>query len=860
MNFLSIVAFVNIALLVALGFYFLYETQVVLSKSFDNRTRLVYSLAGVIIAILVSILFGKYLSITNNVILLIINILIVYALSKKFTKSLYFIAGMAFVAAFTVTDVLISALITKQTEKYKLIAVDLVNQRDDVAELLLKDITQKMAKDPNMPTYAQTANAFADFNTEVENYLRRNYFKSYWNKYEISVDLCPRKQANILEKNCDDKFAELLQNDGQWVDNFLYFVSLNNGKNFYVVVEPYPINETDTAVFYITLAQKLYPKNIGYPELLLDETVELNHQPTYSYAKYENNELSLKSGSYDYPLKGEKIFATDKQFYNFNEKNLTHLVYNLSDGNYIVLTYKRITFWNGVISFSYIFLFFIVLLGLVSLIINFKNLPRFNNLNFRTKLILAMFVVLTLTFSLVGLVTVLMNINQFKEKHHKDVLTKLQAVSISITQEIGTTPPDSLNFQTKIRKLSEIFGTDINLYNKNGFLIATSRPEIYDLDIIGKRISAAPLYQLDENTLVQFVRNEQISNMSYSSAYAQIIAGTKRLSIVNIPYFTNPDALRSEISNLIVSIVNIYVVLFVIAMIFSILMSEQIISPLIVLQHKFKKLELGSKYEKIEYKRKDEIGQLVEEYNKMVEKLQESIEKLSQSERESAWRDMAKQIAHEIKNPLTPMKLSIQLLMRSWENQDADFDQRIRNVTETMITQIETLRRIAEEFSEFAKMPKPQQQIINLADKIEEICKLYENTENVEVVPNLHNYREAKIIADDRQISRALINLIKNGIQAIPEGVQGKIIVDLDVFGNKAQIKIIDNGSGIPEEIRDKLFVPSFTTKSSGMGIGLPMVKNIITNANGKISFKSEVGKGTTFILEFPLADDEAKL
>ena len=240
----------------------------------------------------------------------------------------------------------------------------------------------------------------------------------------------------------------------------------------------------------------------------------------------------------------------------------------------------------------------------------------------------------------------------------------------------------------------------------------------------------------------------------------------------------------------------------------------------------------------------------------MVDKLKESIEKLSQTERESAWRDMAKQIAHEIKNPLTPMKLNIQLLMRSWENQDADFDARIRKISKILISQIETLKRIAEEFSDFAKMPKPQNQVINLADKIEEICKLYENTENVDVVPNLHNYREAKILADNRQITRAFINLIKNAIQAIPDGVQGKIIIDLDVFGDKAQVKIIDNGTGIPEEIRDKLFTPSFTTKSSGMGIGLSMVKNIINSAKGKISFKTEVGKGTTFILEFPLVKD----
>ena len=242
----------------------------------------------------------------------------------------------------------------------------------------------------------------------------------------------------------------------------------------------------------------------------------------------------------------------------------------------------------------------------------------------------------------------------------------------------------------------------------------------------------------------------------------------------------------------------------------------------------------------------------------MVDKLKESIEKLQKSERENAWRDMAKQIAHEIKNPLTPMKLSIQLLLRSWENQDPDFDERLKNTTETLITQIETLKRIAEEFSEFAKMPKPQEQVINVANKIEEICKLYENSD-VDVIPDLQHYKEPLIIADEKQITRALINLVKNAIQAIPQGVKGKIILRLEIYGGKVVIKVIDNGSGIPEEVRDKLFIPSFTTKSSGMGLGLAMVKNIVDNAGGKISFTTEVGKGTTFILEFPLYVPEEK-
>ncbi|MEA3452348.1 MAG: ATP-binding protein, partial [Bacteroidota bacterium] len=459
-----------------------------------------------------------------------------------------------------------------------------------------------------------------------------------------------------------------------------------------------------------------------------------------------------------------------------------------------------------------------------------------------------------------GTVTVLLNVRQFETKYKQEIIEKVQEINISLQQkysdidDFSEIEPNVLS--SEMRKFAEVFGIDINLYNNDGFLISTSRPEIYYLDIIGKRMSAFAHYKIKYNTIVKFILNEEISELKYNSAYALISEDLNHKAVVNMPYFINPESLRLEISNLLVSIINIYVVLFVIALILSVFTSEQIISPLIILQNKFKKLEIGKIHEKIEYKRKDEIGQLVSEYNNMVDKLQESIEKLSKTERESAWRDMAKQIAHEIKNPLTPMKLSIQLLMRSWENQDSDFDIRLNDVSNTLITQIETLRRIAEEFSDFAKMPKSQKQVINLGNKVEEVCKLYENTENLEVSLMMKNYKDVFIVADERQLSRALINLIKNGIQSIPEGVKGLIRIEMDVFGKKAILKIIDNGSGISDEIKDKLFTPSFTTKSSGMGLGLAMVKNIVDNAEGKISFESKQGKGTTFILEFPLHDE----
>jgi len=472
-----------------------------------------------------------------------------------------------------------------------------------------------------------------------------------------------------------------------------------------------------------------------------------------------------------------------------------------------------------------------------------------------------MLIILTVAFLSLGTVTVYYNMNKFMQKFEQETKSKLHSVATAIEFAISENKinPDEVwmpysqsSSSLEVKKQADIFQLDLNLYDKNGFLIATSRDRVYENNLIGPYINHRAFDKLVLDRIEDFTQSETIGKLKFSSSYTAIQCKDDKSVYLNIPFFANPQLLHEEISDLIVTLINLYVLLFLLTTAIALFLSEQVITPLNVLQQKLKRLELGQRYEKIDYKRKDEIGKLVEEYNKMVEKLDESIELLAKSERESAWRDMAKQIAHEIKNPLTPMKLSIQLLQRSWENKDDNFDQRLKEVTKTLIEQIETLKNIAEEFSTFAKMPQSNNEKIELAQKIENLVKLYDNLENVKVRAIIKK-RPVYIWADNKHISRVFINLIKNAIQAIPDGVEGLVDIVLEAHDGKALVKIKDNGTGIPEDVQSKLFTPSFTTKSSGMGLGLAMVKNIVTNAGGKIWFETELGKGTTFFIEFPL-------
>jgi nitrogen fixation/metabolism regulation signal transduction histidine kinase len=237
----------------------------------------------------------------------------------------------------------------------------------------------------------------------------------------------------------------------------------------------------------------------------------------------------------------------------------------------------------------------------------------------------------------------------------------------------------------------------------------------------------------------------------------------------------------------------------------------------------------------------------------MVSELTENADKLAKSERESAWREMAKQIAHEIKNPLTPMKLSVQYLQKAWKDGIPDFDLRLEKFSNSLISQINNLSNIATEFSNFAKMPRARAEEVNIIAKLSDSINLLESTENVKFETDFGGVKELYVYADKEQVLIVFSNLIQNGIQAVPKGRDAVIRIKAEELNDQVKISISDNGSGVPADLRDKLFIPNFTTKTSGMGLGLAIVKNIVVNAGGEIWYETEMNTGTTFFVTFPI-------
>ncbi len=354
-----------------------------------------------------------------------------------------------------------------------------------------------------------------------------------------------------------------------------------------------------------------------------------------------------------------------------------------------------------------------------------------------------------------------------------------------------------------------------------------------------------------------FIHTEEIGNMSYQSAYVPLLNSENDfLAYLNLPYFTQPEMLAQEVTNLVVVILNTYVILLLLILFLSVFLADRITQPLRFIQSRIAQLSLSKSNEKIVYGGKDEIAGLVDEYNYMVEELEKSADLLARSERESAWREMAKQIAHEIKNPLTPMKLNVQHMQRMIREEGTDIAAQVEKVSQTLIEQIDSLTFIANEFSDFAKMPKARNRRINLVIKLQNVVNLFENSEGFKVDLELGGLTEVYTYGDPEQFQRMIINLVKNGIQAIPEEREKKVSISMEREpGNTVLVAVEDNGRGIPESIQEKMFHPNFTTKSGGMGMGLAISANLVKTMDGEIWYTTRAGLGSVFYVRLPLFD-----
>lgn len=481
---------------------------------------------------------------------------------------------------------------------------------------------------------------------------------------------------------------------------------------------------------------------------------------------------------------------------------------------------------------------------------------KLNNLSLRVRIFFAMILLVLIASILIAAVTIF-QYNEEAQDYHKQRLERKEFAIIShinkvikeTTWEVETEKVP-LIFKEHIYDIAEIHSLQVNLYDLEGSLLISSKASISN-DKNAKCIQTYILNALSNTADHRFVQKNEKNGETFQSSYAYITDGKfKPLAILNLPYLENDDFLNRELTEFLERLGYAYLFMLLIAITLAFLLSKYITRTLKNISDKIKETRLERRNKKIDVaSSSEEITTLINSYNSMIDELEESAVKLATNEREQAWREMAKQVAHEIKNPLTPMRLSVQSFQRKFDPQDAHIHQKVDEYTKTLIQQIDTMSSIASAFSNFAKMPAQQNETLNVVA----IVKLALDIFSEDYIEFSAEEQEILVNFDRTQLIRVITNLVKNGIQAIPEDREQPQI-RVRVFSEETNVKITiaDNGKGISEVNKDRVFEPKFTTKSSGMGLGLGMVKSIVETYHGNITFTTQLGEGTVFTVTFP--------
>ncbi len=779
-------------------------------------------------------------------------------LLSKYKLTVLLVYGL--ILAFGLNIVAQKEISERKARIQQVMTVNLATERDPAAEIFFSDFETKVLNDSMIRT------CLVPPYQNLEKYLKENYFTGFWNNYELQITVCAELDSVYLtdEKKrfpCLEFFKLLKDEKGVLLPGSdFYFMDRLNGRISYLgELHLTDLINNKHLIAFIDLNSKIIPEGKGYPQLLLDQqAAKRNRDDGFSYAKYYDKKLVDRGGSYLYDPMIFSGIKFDKEYTFYEKDGFSHCVYKRSGENYVVVSYPIPSWIEKGRGFPPLFLF-IYLLGFVWILLNqWMKLITVNRLELRGKIQFTLVSTLLVSLLLIGLGLIQYNYQEFQRSMKETLDQKVRAISSELGFRIGNAEKlDSIHnyLGDQLIEISDVTWTDINIYNLKGKVVASSRVEIFAQGLTSDRMNPQAYLAMSIQGGAAFLHNENLGKMEFFSVYAPLFNKSDELvGYVNLPYFSRQDDFTRQVSGFIVAFINLYILLVLLATVIALIISTKLTVPLLQIEQKLKGIALGKHNAMIEYRGEDEIGRLVGAYNKKVVELAESAALLARSERESAWKEMARQIAHEINNPLTPMKLNIQYLQKIKDEGAPNFNDYFNRVTRMLVAQIDDLSSIASAFSDFARMPSSRIVPVEMVGLTREVAMLFD-------APQLYALKvicpaEHLFVSGDRdQLRRALVNIIRNATQAIQNQADGAILVRLEHFGLKLRLSVSDNGPGIAESDRTRLFEPNFTTKSGGMGLGLAITRSILENYKGEISFQSKPGE-TTFFLDLPISEE----
>ena len=860
-NYLSIIGLIAIGILIFIYLFILRKGLQIIPK--DNNIGSWISLSTISTAVFfTSIINGNHSYILILFFIFTVGLQLLFEkenLIKSATLSTLYLLAFSLILSIWLNN------FNSENEhnKRKSIIQNIAINQDPKVEYLFTEISKKIYKDKELIEKFQNNNIEFD---SISAYIENNYFRAYkhFDKYDFQTTVCTKDLKLIIRPQnveilCDTFFYEnLIQYGTLTSDKNLYLLNYGTGQvNYLGLFRFFKMTEDGYLAFtvYIEINSKL--KRKGFTKLLsAGEYDPFEKIANYSLATYENGRRIENYGNYGYPehfswdIKG----GNDLVFYKY--QNYSHLIFQTENNKIYILSRKIPPTFSKVAPFSYLLIIYSLLFLILTYFSNSSVLKSKLKLSFASRLQIAMISIIFISFAIISSIT-LYYINKLDEDKNsrrlQDLAIALQTEfehKLSGEDDLSKVDPEYLN--SLLMKFSKVFDTDINIYHLDGRLLSSTRYEVFQYPLLSELMNPKAFNYLKKEHQNLYIAKENIGSLVYSSAYLPFHNSMgQNIAFINLPYFARQEVLRQEVSNLLMTLMNVYALIIVISILVILFVSNYVSRPLAILKKHMQEVGLGKKNQKIEWKGIEEINALVDEYNIMIDALEISSNKLAKSERESAWREMAKQVAHEIKNPLTPMKLSVQYMMRAYGENTEDQKERIQSLSNTLIEQIDTLADIATAFSNFADMPKSSMDRQEINSVIRTATELYNERENVSII--LDCKKQFYLNIDKSQWIRVFNNLIKNSIQAANDSGNIEIRISIEQKADKLIIQFQDNGKGIPIEMQAMIFTPKFTTKTQGAGLGLAMVKSIVSNSNGDIWLKISNENGSVFVIEMPI-------
>ena len=771
----------------------------------------------------------------------------------------------AFVLAFVHTYVLMDHIkYTDLGDKGEL-ATELLAENDLTAEYLLSEAKSKIEAD--ILIQASISNSFSSKDL-IRQKIRRTYLGDYFDKFDIEVLLFSGTGRAMNGGGATLDYQSLLSAYGkeEYKTDFgsLFFVKQEFPKAFTQYYLFSEIMRYDAINGYIILKLDRQQRlgNSILPQLLVENNDEISSAMQFDYALYKNENLQSFQGDFNY----ERDFSLanyDKEILMSKgafQNGYHHMAFQgKSNDEYYIVSSKMYPRRFIITNFSVFFLFLVGLIIMIFLVSAVINNSRQRGVGISAKIQLLLNFAFFLPLIIVSIVVLNMVNDTVQRNIETGYLNRAESAGnnlITPLEEFLSARNESNNtLENRVTEISQYSQADINLFNTNGRLIASNQSLIFENQILAPFANPRAMASLVENGSNKQLFSEFLGNLTFESTYYAIRSPSDNslIGVLSMPFFESEGQLQKQQIEILSNILNAFTFIFIIFVILSFFASRMLTYPFTFLTQKIKATTFSKYNEPLEWAADDEIGLMVKAYNRMLVNLEKSKKALALSEKESAWREMAQQVAHEIKNPLTPMKLKLQHLQRVLTTGKEALGQEYKKPIESILHQIDTLSDIATSFSSFAKMPVPLSEKLDIADTLKKAVRLF-NREEVEISSNIPK-NPVWIEGDINLLGRIFNNLILNAQQSVNEGVVPRLEVELQITSTKARVSITDNGEGISEDIKEKIFIPKFSTKVEGSGIGLAIAKRGVEHAGGSIWFESQLGNGTTFYLEFPLMD-----